>query len=282
MAQYRGKDGEKLELLRLDNRSKHSLSPTEKGELAILWFKDGASSLNIDGIKQEFEEDELICITPFNKVDVITLGQVELLRWNPAFYCVLIHDSEVSCRGILFYGAASVPSIKLQDKDLEILQAVWKVMENELLVRDKFQLEILQMLVKRILILSTRIFKAQENYLGSDDELKIIRDYNFLVNEHFRSKHAVSDYAELLHISAKSLANLFKKLGVQTPLQFIHERKMIESRRLLHYTDKSITQIADELGFSDVQTFSRFFKKNEGCSAQQFKVQRGIGNFAKT
>ncbi len=282
MRQYQGQDGEKLELHSLQPKDQRAFSQIGKGELAILWFKDGDSILSIDGIEQNFQQDQLICITAFNKVELLQLGAIELLKWNPAFYCVLIHDSEVSCRGILFYGAASVPAIQLDPENKQILKAVWQVMENELRVHDKFQLEMLQMLLKRILILSTRIFKSQENYLGSDDELKVIRDYNYLVNQHFRIKHAVADYAELMYKSPKSLANLFKKLGVKTPLQFIHERKMIESRRLLHYTDKSITQIADELGFNDVQAYSRFFKKNEGISAQQFKVERALGNFAKS
>jgi AraC-like DNA-binding protein len=46
---------------------------------------------------------------------------------------------------------------------------------------------------------------------------------------------------------------------------------MLEARRLLTYTEKSISEIGFELGFSDIQAFSRFFSKQEGSSPQKFR-----------
>jgi AraC-like DNA-binding protein len=46
---------------------------------------------------------------------------------------------------------------------------------------------------------------------------------------------------------------------------------MLEARRLLFYTDKPIKQLSYELGFEDIQTFSRFFKKNQGVAPTEFK-----------
>ena len=40
----------------------------------------------------------------------------------------------------------------------------------------------------------------------------------------------------------------------------IHERVIAEAKRLVYYTDKSIKEVADELGFEDVAHFSKFFK----------------------
>ena len=94
-----------------------------------------------------------------------------------------------------------------------------------------------------------------------------------MVEQHFKTKHTVSEYASLLHKSPKTLANLFSKLASKTPLQYIHERKLLEARRLLAHTDKSIQEIAYEIGFEDLQTFSRFFKKNESLSPIHYKEQ---------
>jgi AraC-like DNA-binding protein len=46
---------------------------------------------------------------------------------------------------------------------------------------------------------------------------------------------------------------------------------MLEARRLLKYTDKSIKEIAFEIGFEEIQTFSRFFKNYEGVSPSDFR-----------
>jgi len=86
------------------------------------------------------------------------------------------------------------------------------------------------------------------------------------VEKHFREHHQVADYASLLYKSPKTLSNVFRKLGRKTPLQFIHERIVLEGRRLLLYTDKPIAEIADELGFLESGHFSRLFKRVTGDS----------------
>ena len=83
----------------------------------------------------------------------------------------------------------------------------------------------------------------------------------------------VADYAELLHRSPKTLSNLFAQISPKTPLQIINERKMLEARRLLRHTDQAISEIAYSIGYEDVQTFSRFFKTQEGMSPSAFREQ---------
>jgi AraC-like DNA-binding protein len=48
---------------------------------------------------------------------------------------------------------------------------------------------------------------------------------------------------------------------------------MLEARRQLYYTDRTIKEIAYETGFEDIQSFSRFFKGQEGVSPKEYKVK---------
>ena len=143
--------------------------------------------------------------------------------------------------------------------------------------KDNLQLEMLQMMVKRILILCTRIYMLQSNYFQKEESnIDIIREYNYLVETHFKKNHSVSDYADMLNKSPKTLANLFKKAGNRTPLYYIKHRIMLEARRLLTYTDKTISEIGYELGFTDVQVFSRFFKNIEHISPSEFRNKKEL------
>ncbi len=152
---------------------------------------------------------------------------------------------------------------------------VWKVLCMELESSDSLQLEMLQMMLKRILILCTRIYKNQINYESlSSENTDIIREFNFLVERHFKEKHSVVDYASLLNKAPKTLSNLFKKLGNKPPLQFIQSRLLLEAHRLLKYSDKSISDIGYELGFNDIQPFSRFFRNQEGVSPNDYKLSK--------
>jgi AraC-like DNA-binding protein len=64
---------------------------------------------------------------------------------------------------------------------------------------------------------------------------------------------------------------LFAIYNLPAPLQVIHERIAAEAKRLLLYSNKKATEIAEILGYDDVASFSRFFKRNSGISISAFK-----------
>ncbi|MDZ7646570.1 MAG: helix-turn-helix domain-containing protein [Cytophagales bacterium] len=87
--------------------------------------------------------------------------------------------------------------------------------------------------------------------------------------------HKVSDYAALMNKSPKTLSNVFKTLGEKTPLQLIHERIILEAKKLLLYTDKSSKEISFELTFADPVQFSRLFKNETGFTPGDF-IKNGV------
>ena len=120
----------------------------------------------------------------------------------------------------------------------------------------------LRILLKRFIITCTRL--ARERFAvapGKEKAFDIVRQYYVLVDEHFREKKQVQEYADLLNRSPKTLSNLFAAYGLPSPLRVIHERTGAEAQRLLLHTSKSAKEIAALLGFEDTAAFSRFFKK---------------------
>ncbi len=269
---YKGGTDEYFEVVTLNSENKNLISESMDGQLSLLWFEDDNNKLIIDTIEYSFGKNELISLTSFQKVEALKLTSAKFIRFNSPFYCILDHDSEVGCKGILFYGSRNLPVIKPSEEDLEILSTVWKMLVIEMKSKDNLQLEMLQMMLKRILILCTRIYRSQENYEAIDNgKVDIIREFNFLVETHFKEKHSVSEYAEILNKSPKTLSNLFGKLSDRTPLQLIQNRILLEVKRLLRYTDMPVSEVGYEVGFNDVQSFSRFFKKKEGVSPSDFR-----------
>jgi len=272
---YIGSNGECFEVIDITLENCDILKSSNINELSLLWFTTDGNQLMIDSETYTFNTNEIICITEFHNLELDTINGLKLLKFNKPFYCILDHDSEVGCKGILYYGSASLPIIEIPTNDIEILETVWKVLYMELESRDSLQLEMLQMMLKRILILCTRIYKNQINYQSLDKtNIDIIREFNFLVEKHFREMHSVADYAGLLNKAPKTLSNLFKKLGNKPPLQFIQSRLLLEAHRLLNYSDKTISEIGYKLGFSDIQSFSRFFKNQEGVSPNDYRLSQ--------
>ncbi|MNC62696.1 Bifunctional transcriptional activator/DNA repair enzyme AdaA [compost metagenome] len=67
------------------------------------------------------------------------------------------------------------------------------------------------------------------------------------------------------------LNNLCRELAGQTALQIIHQRLLLEAKRNLIYTNMSISQLSDGLGFSDPTYFSRFFRRLCGQTPNAFR-----------
>jgi len=270
---FTGETGALLDVSDINTSHAKVLEQCNPSELTLLWFLSDGNKLKLDNIDHTFNKHDVVCITDFHKVEIVEFHEAKMLRWNKQFYCLLNHDSEVGCKGVLFYGAAHLPVIHLDDQGIKALDLVWKVLVFEMGSPDNLQEEMLQMLLKRILILCTRMYTAQSDLKKLDNtNIDIIREYHYLVEHHFREKHTVKEYADLLQKAPKTLSNLFKKLGSKTPLQFIKDRRMLEARRLLKYTDKTVSEIGYEIGFADVQSFSRFFKNEEAISPLEFRL----------
>jgi len=230
----------------------------------IIWAKETDVLLEIDGYQQRLKKSQIIFCTPVNNITITpyTKGVVSFI-FNREFYCIRDHDAEVSCNGLLFFGSSSAPIITLDKKEQESFNLLFLILKEEFETKDQIQGEMLLVLLKRLLIKSTRLIKNHlVQPLIKNEQLDLIRQFNVLVEMHFKTKHKVIDYAELLYKSPKTLSNLFLKYNNKTPLKVIGERICLEAQRLLLFSTKSILDISLELGFSDSSHFSKFFKKH--------------------
>lgn len=271
-----GKTNEYLLLQTLEDIDFNIIHEQIEGDLTILWFISGVNELIIDSKKHVFTKDQIVFLTEFHKVKIGSIGKIRYLRFNRPFFCVIDHDSEVGCKGLLFFGASQLPVIQIPTEVLEQFETLWKMFSIEMGSNDNLQIYMLQMMLKRYLILCTRLFKIQASYPNEKIEIDIVREFNFLVEQHFKTIHSVSEYANLLNKSPKTISNVFSKIGAKTPLQYIQKRRILEAKRLLSYSNKQIQEIAFEIGFDDLQAFSRFFRNQIGVSPSTYRASHKL------
>ncbi|WNI35533.1 AraC family transcriptional regulator [Chryseobacterium sp. SG20098] len=198
-----------------------------------------------------------------------------LLFYNRDFYCIQIHDKEVACDGLLFHNVFEIPFVELDDSETSLIKSLFQNIQDELEGKDSSAEEMIRTYVKQIIIRATRKWKKQN--LDNDtlkipgSELHIFRDFSRHLEIHFREKHNVADYAELLHIAPKTLTHKFKNLKLESPNQFIINRILLEAKRLLFYTDKPVKEIAYDLGYEDPAYFNRLFTNKTGSTPVNFK-----------
>ena len=253
-----------------------SSSYRDEGSFLMFIWNDGDRPVcfGVDERTVELKPGQITCTTYLQQVDFTGIDQVDevkSLRFNREFYCVHTNDSEVSCNGLLFFGSNFSPILQLSDDELIRLRTLFDVLAEEFDMKEASQEEMLRILLKRFIIRCTRL--ANKQLLNNGDnqtEIDLIRHYNVLVEEYFKIKKSVSEYADLLHKSPKTIANVFSKNSDLTPLEVIHKRVIMEAKRMLLYTDKSAKEIGYELGYNDPAQFSKLFKKETGITATQF------------
>ncbi len=248
----------------------------EKNLYKVLWNRKEQVELRVDDYQVKLKENEIIFCTPLNIMEV-PIDNVGLLAFvfNKQFFCIQTHDEQVSCNGFLFFGSAQPQIIELPEAEKEQFSIIHQLFLNDFSIKDHLQGEMLRSLLKRLLIISTRMLKNKlpDNSI-SKTQMDIVRNYNILVEKHFKELHQVKDYASLLHKSPKTLSNLFSKQIQKSPLIVINERIILEAKRLLLYSNKSNEAIAEELGYKESAHFSKFFKKHVGYSPAAFKKMK--------
>lgn len=250
------------------------LVPKQTELYTFIWTKSKPLQLIIDSVPFVLEANSILALTPIQYLEVKTIEEAIVYQFNREFYCIKDHDHEVSCVGILFFGNSNIPVVSLDKKEQLKFEVLHDVFIDELETKDNIQAEMLRMLMARFIIKSTRLLKAKQGIIETPKSSKVdlLRSFNFLVEQHFREAHSVGFYADKLFKSPKTLSNNFAKLN-RSPLQIIHERIVLEAKRLLIYTDKTAKEIAYEVGFDDASHLSRLFKKHTSQSPSDFKKQ---------
>jgi AraC family transcriptional activator of pobA len=241
----------------------------------IFWVKRGHLELEIDHVPLSLTDEEIVSLTPLQHLEVKKMeGEIQTLLFNSNFYCIYGHDNEVSCGGLLFHGSSEVMRLKLSVEEVALISQIVENMKGEFQNADSLQEEMLRILLKRFIIICTRIARQKLDIsVEKEHSFDIVRRYYVLVDNHFREKKQVRDYADLLFRSPKTLSNLFSACGLPSPLSVIHERVISEAKRMLLYTTKTAKEITTILGFEDQASFSRFFKQQTGESISRFREQ---------
>lgn len=245
-----------------------------KGLYKILWAKEKDATIIVDGYRLPVLKNQVAFCTPLNIVEMKKDSGLTAVVFNREFYCIRDHDAEVSCQGFLFFGSSLPPVVTLSDKDKASFEAMFLILKEEFETKDHIQGEMLRSILKRLLIKATRLIKNEQPEADlPKPQYDLVRQYHILVEHHFREKHQVADYAEMLFKSPKTLSNLFNKSGDKSPLKIINERIVLEAKRLLFYSDKTAEEIGYEVGFSEPAHFSKYFKNQVGSPPATFKKE---------
>ncbi len=253
---------------------------------SVIWVKKGSGKLKANFSEYDFTEDSLFAFSPYQPFMFTAEENIEgiVLSFHPDFYCIHHHLEEVSCRGVMFNNIYQKPFVMLDDAAKSTLAMLVTQIETEMDHPTVAQHEALVSYMKLFLIVGSRLKNEQNaeevKIVSTSKEPFLLQNLKLYIEQHFKTKHTASDYASMLNISAKALAKVAKSHFNKTLSHLINERIIIEAKRELFITNKTIKEIAYELGYEDEFYFSRFFKINVDISPQMYRDTVGYGRGA--
>ena len=249
---------------------------------SLIWIMEGKGKLKTDFSEYNFGANSLFSFTPYQPFMFLSnLIRGIAIYFHSDFFCIHKHQTEVTCNGVLFNNIYQMPFVLVDESLQNTLNKLIEQMKAEMQNPGLAQYELLISYMKIFLISASRSKTEQQppamQSKKGNKEPAILQNLKEAIEKDFKSKHTPGDYAVLLNISPNALAKITKKHFNKTLTDLITERIIIEAKRELYLTNKSVKVIAYELGYDDEYYFSRFFKKNTDIPPQVYRETVGFG-----
>lgn len=247
------------------NDDSHFKQVQRVGYFSIIWVQEGTGALKADFAEYSLDQNKMLFFIPFQPFSISGSVKGVMMNFHPDFFCIIKHQKEVACDGILFNNLHNPPLLEIPENEVPRFNLLIEQIKQEVLFAGVAQYDLLVSYLKIFLINATRI-KVQQ-HAGTDEiggaavnEPGVLQEFKDAIEKHFRTLHSAGDYADLLNITVKALGRLAKEHFNKTITELIADRIVLEAKRELYLTAKPVKEIAYELGFNDEYHFSKYFK----------------------
>lgn len=225
----------------------------------LVFVKSGALQLAVNGKRMKLKK---------NTASIIKKGSKMI------FYRVSDEDCMVTTIG---FDGSGVPGMLryLELKERDVLQAsgnaVAVLLDSIIQYYEGGEYFRAALALQTMLI--TAKDAAQKNYRVSN--LNGIYEY---IQTHYGEPLDLNHLAGVYGTSVSYFSRAFRQFFGVTPMAFVNEVRIRQARMLLETTDLKIHEIAERCGFEKLEYFCYVFKKSEGCTPTQYRLNRGYAS----
>ncbi len=256
---------EEMEELDIEDPHKHTF-------YEILWVDEGLSTQVIDGQEYEITPQTLFFISP-NQLHHFVEWQP--LKGGSVFFTedfFLLNNPnrerlfELTFLDNFFTQPFLQPNLQTYQEIKNTINLLY--FERK---RADFSPLIAQSLLQVLLAQIQRSIDKTLAQAPSKRYVLLYKSLKALIDEHYKSAWGANDYATQLNITQHHLNVVAKQVTGKTTSELIRARSILEAKRLLLFSDYSVSEIATELGYFDLSYFAKVFKAETGFSPLAFK-----------
>ncbi len=259
---------------------KESSPPITNDCYSISLKKFVKGDLNYGRTKYDFTNGALIFIAPRQILQWDSSVVFERKGFSINFHEDFLKGTDLA-QQIKKYGFFSYSvneALHLSPKEEKQIESIVENIEIEYQNnQDEFSKEIIISQLDTLLKYANRFYERQflnRKELSND----LLEQFNFRLSEYFelgqlqeKGIPSIEEIANKMSVSQRYLSDTLKKETGKTTTEHLHLRLIDEAKNVLLKPNKSISEVAYELGFEYPQYFSRLFKKKEGISPTEYR-----------
>ncbi len=230
----------------------------------------------------DYQEGTLVFIAPGQVMGV----QPNVKTFEPKGWALLFHPELIKgtplgkyIQDYSFFSYDVNEALHLSEKERQIIVDCFGKIEYELGQRiDKHSKTLIASNIELFLNYCTRFYDRQ--FITRDNAHKsVLEKFEALLNQYFTSSQpqteglpTVAWCASALHLSPNYFGDLIKKETGKSAQEYIHAKLLDVAKQRIFNRDKSISEVAYELGFKYPQHFNRLFKQRTGLTPNDYRM----------
>lgn len=254
-----------------EHRSAHPfvMEPHAHDFYLLMLFTKGTGTHIIDFNEYEIKKGCVFFMSPSETHSWALSDDTDghVLFFNPAFYLMDVLPRKIT--QLPFFNPENKMRMgQLAAAELTQIEKIIALMNAENDASSAFKKNIVRSYLDILLFKLAAILQTKKSVTP---ELNTIAILLSLIEKHYTAHLSISFYTEQLHVSAQKLNVLCKLQLNKTVNQLLQDRLLAEAKRLLAYSSFSVSEIAYQLNFNDNSYFTRFFKRLEHVTPEQFR-----------
>lgn len=245
-------------------------------ETEILYVRSGRFSLSLDGTILELQAGDAAYLpaeslhggTPHNCVYECIVFDAHMLQTEALPYSELLSN--------LFTQKARVKTIFKADENIvsDTLQPLFETLRTREVGSVLKTIGFLYAFFGSVL--SQGVYYSETGTANDSGKLTVLKKVFDYIAIRYSQKVKLQDLASLVHMESKYFCRFFKKATHMTPMEYLQYYRVEQACREMQATDKNVTEIALDVGFSSPEYFARVFRKYKGTAPRGYmEMMRG-------
>ncbi|MBC5994939.1 helix-turn-helix domain-containing protein [Pontibacter cellulosilyticus] len=241
----------------------------------IMFLEHGSGTFSLDGVAYTLEPGRIVFTSPGQVRQWNAKGEVAgyTLFFEEDFITSFFNDPLFLSRFQFFNNAGQPSGILAPASGFQQHQQTIQAIEQEIKQLQNDSPHMLRALLYQLLISLNRLYAQQHSTNADTEGNHVVYTFRKLLEQHYQQKHQVQEYAQLLHTTPAHLNSITQRYFGATASTLIKNRLLLEAKRQLLYTSKTVAEIAYSLNFSDTANFNRFFRTQVGQSPKIYRSQ---------